>query len=75
MALSEGTEDVPVRIVQTGQAFIEVMPSLEGAVIESAVSVGYSIHAEVDLGAGFIDAGETVSLSGPSTGPGVTLDL
>jgi hypothetical protein len=73
MAQIEGAEDVPVRIVQTGQALFEVIPSLEGAVIDSAVGVGYSIHAEVDLGAGFIDAGETVSLSGPSTGPGVTL--
>jgi len=69
----EGAEDVPVRIVQTGLALFEVTPTLEGGVIDSAVGVGYSIHAEVDLGAGFIEAGEEVSLSGPSTGPGVTL--
>jgi hypothetical protein len=73
MSQIEGAEDVPVRIVQTGQALFEVTPTLEGGVIDSAVGVGYSIHAEVDLGAGFIEAGETVSLSGPSTGPGVTL--
>ncbi len=69
-----GGDLVPwVRVVQTGQAYFDVTPTVEGGLVDRAFGVDYSIRAEVDLGSGFVEAGDEFALTGTGAGPGATL--